>query len=162
MDDSVIPGASYYVYDCWPKITDSVHKQTPLGIRGFSQEVTYYASQGDKICTLKHENRVDLVALKLDPQAEKPKLASYKRVWWPSYEITPNVYKERPGYYLYCHDKNGNRAFSFPLSSPDEDVQKFTKVDLSQAVEEPSDFTKLPKGDFTLYKEVKEQQCILC
>nr|WIL04982.1 hypothetical protein Cduv_502 [Cedratvirus duvanny] len=162
MDDSVIPGASYYTYDCWPKITDPVNKRTPLGISGFSKEVTYYTSQGDKICTLKHENQVDLVALKLDPQVEKPKLASYKRVYWPSREIAKGMYKERPGYYLYCHDKDGNRAFSFPLSSPDEDVENFTKVDLSQAMEEPSDFTKLPKGDPTPHKEVKEPECVLC
>ena len=158
MDDSVIPGASYYVYDCWPKIDDLVNNKTPLGIRGLSYKVTYYTSQGDEICTLEHEDRVDLVPLKLDPQAEKAKLASYKRVWWPSFQIAKDTYKERPGYYLYCHDKNGNRAFSFPLSSPDEGVQNFTEVDLSQAKEEPSDFSKLPKGDFT-----KEQPgCVLC
>jgi hypothetical protein len=58
MDNSVIPGASYYVYDCWPKITDSVHKRTPLAILGFSQEVTYYTAQGDEICTLEHGSDV--------------------------------------------------------------------------------------------------------
>jgi hypothetical protein len=45
------------------------------------------------------------------------------------------------GYVVFFHDKNNNRFSLEVLNSADEDIKLWEEYDLSDAVEEPSDFS---------------------
>lgn len=141
IDTNIIPRASYYVYEGSPT-KDSPIIHTPGGVDGDSKKVTFYTSEGDPIITIEHNFKFSIIAAKLDKNAPKPKAASYKRIWWPAFDLGWGMTKGSPGYAVLFHDKNGNRFAWERMSSEDADISMLTKVDLSSAVEEKSDFSR--------------------
>lgn len=171
IDNSVIPGASYYVYEGNPTKESSV-AETPGGLRGGSKYVTFYTFDGNPIVTMEHNMAMQTVKAKLDPTAPIPKVASYRRVWWPAHHLGWGMRKGVPGYAIFFHDKNGNRigwgrlAFPdqslFPPSTDFYDLKNPSCIfpyDISDSVEEPADFSE--KSWFDLEKSEK-LGCVVC
>ena len=140
IDASVVSGASYYVYEGAPK-KESYIACTSGGVSGDSKTVTFYTFDGNPLTTVEHNFRFPLVTAKLDPSASKPKPVSYKRIWWPAFQLGLGLTKGSPGYAVLFHDKNDNRFAWERIPSADYDIRSTTKYDLSEAFEEPADFS---------------------
>ncbi|CAH6419618.1 Hypothetical protein HVR_LOCUS688 [uncultured virus] len=141
IDRSIIPGASYYVYE-GATTKNSPIACTPGGMSEGSKTVTFYTADGDIITTIDHQQQFLIVRAKLDLNAPKPKAASYKKIWWPAFELGWGMTKGVPGYAVLFHDKNGNRFAWERISSEDADISTLTEVDLSSAVEEEADYSR--------------------
>jgi len=139
-NNSYIKNAAYYIYDLGPKINSSICC-TASGIPGGSKEVTFYTFDGDAITTIQHSMEFKEKE-KLDQQANKIKPKSYRRIWWPAFNVGFGLTKGCPGYAILFHDKNGNRIGWARMDTENDDIEKFSKYDLSESIEEPSDFIK--------------------
>ena len=151
IDRSVVPGASYVVYEGGPT-EDSPITVVPPGASFDSMAATFYTFDGIPITTINHRFQFDNVTCKLDKTAPKPKPVSYKRAYWASPGLETKV---DPGFVILFHDKNGNRIGWNRMNAPDQDVTSFTKYDVSGATEEPPDFTGVENSK-------SYRLCIIC
>lgn len=150
IDRTVIPGASYHIYEGAP-MKDSPITRMPGGVSGGSKMVTFYNANGDDITTIEHNFMFPVMDDKLDQTAPKPKPVSYRRIWWPAFQIGFGMTKGQPGYAVLFHDKNDIRIGWIRISSPDDNISTCQKYDLTDAVEEPSDFSLKPMGQQSGY-----------
>jgi hypothetical protein len=143
-DNSMIVGSSYCVYEGAPRI-DSDIWNVPGGVSSDSKTVTFYTFDGNPIITVLHNMKHHIIENNLDKSAPKPKPSSYRRIWWPAFNMGFGIVKGAPGYAILFHDKNGNRIGWERMPSIDTNINEcVTKYDISEAREEPSDFTLKP------------------
>jgi hypothetical protein len=138
---AVIKDASYYFLGSWPKNDDPVN-HVPVGL---AQETTcaFYTAAGNLIKQIDYGYHPSYDHLQpsamLDPSAPKPKVASYRRVWWPAINIGIGT-KGTPGYAVLFHDVHGNR-FAWERVASEDAVLCAETFNMSDAVEEASDFS---------------------
>lgn len=131
-----IEGASYVVYELQPIIDYPITSLSgELGGRG--ETVTYYTSEGKPIVTAHRGLDLMGVEVRLDSNAPKPKIASYRRVWL-------NLGKSCSGYVVYLHDKNGFLIDWKKMETECSNIHQLIdgEYDLSEAVEEEADFSE--------------------
>lgn len=148
--NDVIPESSYYCFSTGPKSNDPVYN-LPWGCSGGDRLVTFYKSNGDIVKSLvgDYVGRGQYLNSLLDPTAPKPQPISYKRIWWPAIRLGFGMTKGAPGYMVLFHDKNGNRFECIRISGPDEDPKNWTKVDVSQAIEEVPDYSQMSLSNYS-------------
>jgi hypothetical protein len=88
-----------------------------------------------------HKFEFPLVDQRLDASAPNPQPVSYRRVLWPAFQLGFGMTKGTPGYAVYFHDKHGHRIGWMRMQSFNESPSLWFKYDLSNAAEEPSDFS---------------------
>lgn len=111
-DNTIIPNASYFVYD--GEESSILNGMLPLNSKG----VTFYTACGDPIQKIEHHFRTSCMKEKLDPAAPKPQPTTYKIVYWsgcPVINLWPffTATKGVPGYFIVFFDKNGNKIKSY-------------------------------------------------
>lgn len=154
IDTSIVPGASYHVYE------GALTKSSPITcspgqVSKRSKYVTFYTFDGNPITTIKHNFEFTLMNSKLDTNAPVPKPASYRRIWMPAFKLgIENVIVEA-GYIVLFHDKNEHRISFEVLNTANEDINSWEEYDLSEAIEEESDF-RLKDVDMDLIDEHEE------
>lgn len=136
MDSSIIKNSSYYIYERSPTKNSPI-THIPGGIYRDCKTVTFYTYDGNPIVTMEHNSQFSIMDNKLDPKARKPRPVSFKRIWWPGFDIGIKA----AGYAVFFHDKNGNRIGWEKMESADSDVKELTEFDLSKAYEELADFS---------------------
>jgi hypothetical protein len=152
---SVIPNASYFVSSSTPKIYSSiVCAPGSCGCRGRCR-IQFYTPSGYALSESRLGISCSSARSCIDPSTDKPKIASYRRIWWPAFRVGFGLTKGVPGYAVLFHDKHGNRIAWCRLNSADEPMHKWTpspSVDFSSAIEELADFsakrppTRLERG----------------
>ena len=140
MNNYIIEGASYCVYEGGPTKDSSLTHTS--GIIGGSKVVTFYTFDGEPIKTIEHKFHFPLIEAKLDPAAPKPKPVSFRKIWWPAFDVGFGLTKGTPGYAVLFHDKNGNRIGWERMKCVNTDIKTLTRFDLSEAYEEPADFSR--------------------
>lgn len=139
MDQDIIPGSSYLVYE------GSLTKSSPINccpghVNRNSKTVTFYTFDGNSITTIEHHFDFEKMNSKLDPSALVPKPVSYRRIFMPSFRNVDSSIIEA-GYMVLFHDKNGNRILWELLNSEDENIKSWLEYDLTNAFEEEPDFS---------------------
>jgi len=132
-----------------------------------SRNVTFYTFDGNILERIENCDDLHGLGFKLDPGAPKPKPVSYRRVQ-PSFQFKfPKECLDSAGagvtllplgftdedhvnkillstyakeYFIFFHDKYGNRIGIEPIVAADIDIKTFTEYDLSEAFEEPAEF----------------------
>lgn len=105
LDDSVIVGASYNVYEGDNGVVG--------GISGRSQNVSFYTFDGELLQTIKHDFRFPVIERKLDKNAPKPQPMAFAVVHWNAIDLGLGFKKGVPGYFIIFYDKNGNKIHSY-------------------------------------------------
>ncbi len=106
VDDSVVPGAAYLVYEGTPK-------DVLGGVPAHSQYVTFYSADGDALKTVAHGSQWPAMARKLDPNAPKPKPVKYAVSYWPGVTVGSGKTKGVPGDFIIFYDKHDNKVASY-------------------------------------------------
>jgi hypothetical protein len=154
-DTNTILGASYHFYEGGLTKFSSI-TNLPGEVSKESKYITFYTFDGNPIITIEHNFDFALMNAKLDSSALPPKPVSYKKFWWPTFKAKDTLILEsviaQSGYVVLFHDKNGNRIGWEVLNSADEDISGWKEYDLSEAVEEESDFSL----NDDLWQEVKD------
>jgi hypothetical protein len=128
VDPSVIPNASYLIYEGAADIVG--------GIPTSSRLVTFYTCDGTPLQQMNHQFKFPVMTRKLDQSAPKPRPTTYTLAYWPAIQIGFGMTKGKPGDFIIFYDQHGNRieSFRYDGSKPagKDDLLKFSeKLDLS-------------------------------
>jgi hypothetical protein len=128
VDPSVIPNASYLIYEGAADIVG--------GIPTSSRLVTFYTCDGTPLQQMNHQFKFPMMNRKLDQSAPKPRPTAYALTYWPAIQIGFGMTKGKPGDFIVFYDQHGNRieSFRYDGSKPagKDDLLKFSKtLDLS-------------------------------
>ena len=140
----MITNSSYMVFDECPT-KDSGVWQTGGGVSGKAKFVTFYTRDGSPLATIPNDFMFPRFQKMLDHDGGTPVIASYRRVYWPAIGLGFGLRKGVAGYAVYYHDKNGYRIACRRIEHPYASIPDHG-LDLSQAVEEPSDFSRAPNS----------------
>lgn len=140
LDTNIIPGASYHVYEYSPTKSSSIARP-PGQVSKKSKTITFYTFDGNPITTREHNFEFEKMNSMLDSFALCPKPFSYKRVWMPAFKIVSESLIVEAGYMVIFHDKNGCRFLWEVLNNAQEDISTWEEYDLSETIEEESDFS---------------------
>jgi hypothetical protein len=113
VDRTVIPNASYYIYEGAPDIIAGV-------IPCAHKYAHFYTATGDLLQTVEHN--LCAMKAKLDPNAPKPQPVKYAVKYWPAFSLgVGKGTKGMPGEFIVFYDKHGNQIDSYRY---DKEAQK--------------------------------------
>jgi hypothetical protein len=130
---SVIPNASYYIYDRHQSCTvNSSPALLPSGWTG-EQKVTFYTFDGVPILVRDGSFQKDELCLDRKTPKRRPRFS--KRIWWPAIPIGGGFTKGVPGEFILFYDQRGVCIYytRFPYDGTD--------LDLSQVIELAPDYS---------------------
>lgn len=102
MDHSIIPNASYYIYDDGKK------------------HVTFYTFDGDKIQTIEFNSKFESIINRLDPKAPKPQPVFYEIKQW-------KIMDNECVWCIVFYDKNGNTIASYRYDRKTHEIIIYTQ-----------------------------------
>lgn len=113
-DDSVVPNASYVIYEGDTGV--------PGGVPHHSRYVTFYSSCGDLIKKIEHNFDFQLIEKRLDSAAPKPQPTKYKIKHCPGISLGFG-FKSEPRDFVVFYDKNGNKIDKFLYDKNNDEME---------------------------------------